>query len=681
MAFSHSSTQVRNKFQAISKKKFLAFTLIVAAVLGIFTYVSWKQQINLQQLPFINTTLLSSLPTKDASSIDTSHLADGLAPPTNKWFSGLVLQKIPKTTFPTPLSFTPTESTFSINLPDVTATGNTITNASLEPTTISVAGATHYVTTRYDELSIDLTYRDDHQALGVVTLTAGSPYVYFHALVKTSLTVRSETGTTNISGTVGSIKADKTKLTVAGFNGTKLSHATAQITTSLPAEGLATFYILPSSAEDHLLEAANNRLTSTQVSYKKTDAAYQTSIKLVTDNGQPTYLGLLPHQATSDKEVFHYDTLYGKQRLMKTSDQSFTTPLVPVADSLDLSSVNEADKELLRTTLRHDINATKLLAEDTYFSGKELYRSAQLLTLAKQLHEESIASSIQKKLHQELSTWLDPTSPRSKKYFYYDTKIHGLVGETIAFGSEDFNDHHFHYGYFIYAASTLAKYDSDFLTQYGPMVDLLVADIANYRSDEPLPLRRLFDPYFGHSWASGSAPFNDGNNQESSSEAINAWIGTTLWAQQTKNTELQLQSEWMLSNEVESTEKYWLNFNENGTPYSNGYNRSLVSLNWGGKRDYATFFSAAPSAMLGILLIPMSPTTIYQSSLGNRIDQHVDEAITNNDYQVQFGDYILMYKSLRDKTGLLDKAKALPDESIDNANSRSYLYAWIMSRR
>ena len=40
----------------------------------------------------------------------------------------------------------------------------------------------------------------------------------------------------------------------------------------------------------------------------------------------------------------------------------------------------------------------------------------------------------------------------------------------------------------------------------------------------------VFDPYRGHSWASGPSPFASGNNQESSSEAVAAWNGLALWA-------------------------------------------------------------------------------------------------------------------------------------------------------
>ena len=64
------------------------------------------------------------------------------------------------------------------------------------------------------------------------------------------------------------------------------------------------------------------------------------------------------------------------------------------------------------------------------------------------------------------------------------------------------------------------------------MVNLLIRDIASPKKDDALfPYLRCFDIYAGHSWASGHAKFGDGNNQESSSESMNAWYGMMLWGE------------------------------------------------------------------------------------------------------------------------------------------------------
>lgn len=660
-------------------KKLLAVSGVVIVVLAIFlwTFLARTQQ-QTDTPSLIDSTTLDTLTAKDASNIDTSRLATNVVAPTNKWFSGIALQKEPKAVFPSPLSFLPTDTSFEIGLPKVATTAKTIMGAHVPNIHVLIAGASSYSVTRYDELSVDLTYESASEKLGTVTLTAGSPFIFFTAARDTTLTAPIVTPSTTVDNRV-TLAGDTSTTTIAGYDGTVVDTNNTTLTARVPAGGFMTLYSIPAETPDTLLPFAGNRVTGASVAHREQGESYQTAITLKTANNKPSAFGFLPHQrAENQTSQLSYDTIYGKSKIAIDSSFRFTTKTIETIPSLPLENLSDSDKQLLITTLRRDINATIFTAEDTYFGGKSLYRAAQLLDMAHQLHQDEIAASIQQKLRRELDTWLS-TSPRSVKSFYYDTRVRGIVGQTPAFGSEDFNDHHFHYGYFIYAASILAKYDSEFLEQNKAIVDLLVADIANYKTDEKLPLRRSFDPYFGHSWASGSSPFADGNNQESSSEAINAWIGVSLWAKQTDNHTLLHEAKWMLSNEAASAAAYWLAFDKTAQPYASGYKPSLVSLNWGGKRDYATFFSAEPSALLGILLIPMSPSTVYQTAYGDKITQQVQESLSTFDGTAQFTDYILMYSALHTPEGRFEKARSLPDTAIDGANSRSYMYAWLMA--
>ncbi|MDB5177633.1 MAG: Endo,3(4)-beta-glucanase, partial [Candidatus Saccharibacteria bacterium] len=267
-------------------------------------------------------------------------------------------------------------------------------------------------------------------------------------------------------------------------------------------------------------------------------------------------------------------------------------------------------------------------------------------------------------------SWLEKNKSTTQS-FYYDTKMHGMVGNEASFGADkEFNDHYFHYGYFIYAASILAKYDHEFVKEHGAGINILVADIANYKTGEALPLRRNFDAYAGHGWASGISPFGDGNNQESSSEAMNAWTGVTLWAQQTDNKTLETEGQWMLSNEAMTAKKYWLQSNSENVDYLRAYTAPLVSLNWGGKRGYQTFFSNEPNAKLGIQLIPLSP------SLAMLIPSISEKVLASHDPSGMFSDYITMAQA--DSLNL-EAAQKLPDSAIDDGDSRTYLYAWMLT--
>ena len=126
----------------------------------------------------------------------------------------------------------------------------------------------------------------------------------------------------------------------------------------------------------------------------------------------------------------------------------------------------------------------------------------------------------------------------------------------------------------------------------------------------------MFDVYAGHSWASGTAPFADGNNQESSSEAITAWTGLPLGGGPATKT-WSAQAVWMLSSEAQAARAYWTD--RQRRPRLPGYGHQVFGINWGGKRDYATWFSPEPAAMLGIQLIPMSPSSDYLAGDPERI--------------------------------------------------------------
>jgi endo-1,3(4)-beta-glucanase len=351
--------------------------------------------------------------------------------------------------------------------------------------------------------------------------------------------------------------------------------------------------------------------------------------------------------------------------------------------SLDLSRLDQSQKDELRGTLAQDVASSAALPADTYFGGKALYRLANLLTLADQLGDTALAKTASTTLSAALRQWTDPARCKTstERCFVYDPKIKGLVGLAASFGSEQFNDHNFHYGYFLYAASVAAAHDTALRTAITPVMNLLAADLASSGSSRYFPDRRGFDAYAGHSWASGYSPFADGNNLESSSEAVSAWNGLALWSGVTGNDALTKEAVWMLSSEAASGKAYWTNFDA-ADPVYTGYQHSVVSLNWGGKREYSTWFSAEANAKLGIQLIPMSPASSYLAGDSARIAKNVSEA-TAGGYSVQFGDYLLMYSALGGSgqaKAALATARQLPEKYIDDGNSRSYLLAWIMSR-
>ena len=274
--------------------------------------------------------------------------------------------------------------------------------------------------------------------------------------------------------------------------------------------------------------------------------------------------------------------------------------------------LDDSALESIRAQLALDVDAPEELPDDTYFGGKALYRLANLLQIATQLGEDDAAEIARTRLVDALTDWTtaDRCETESTRCFVYDPEAKGIVGKVASFGSDEFNDHHFHYGYLLYAAAIAVKDDPSLQQRLQPVMDLVAADLATDGGSSFFPDQRAFDAYAGHSWASGYVPFRDGNNQESSSEAVAAWNGLALWADVTGNDPLADEARWMLANEAATAQAYWVGFDQEQSVYD-GYDHSIVALNWGSKRDYATWFSAEPAAKLGIQLIPMSPASAY----------------------------------------------------------------------
>lgn len=85
----------------------------------------------------------------------------------------------------------------------------------------------------------------------------------------------------------------------------------------------------------------------------------------------------------------------------------------------------------------------------------------------------------------------------------------GNTGED--FGNTCYNDHHFHWGYFIYTAAVIGHLDPGWIPANKAWVNAMVRDIANPTTRDPyFPQYRSFDWYAGHSWAHGLFASLDG---------------------------------------------------------------------------------------------------------------------------------------------------------------------------
>ena len=202
----------------------------------------------------------------------------------------------------------------------------------------------------------------------------------------------------------------------------------------------------------------------------------------------------------------------------------------------------------------------------------------------------------------------------------YSKLVGTLFGFPQAYYTVDgMTDHAFHYGYFINAAAQVALRDPSFVDEYGNVINELINDVATTKRnaiDSRYPYLRHFDMWEGHSWASGHADFGDGNNQESSSEAINGWAGLILYGQATGNQELTDTGIYLYTTEVNSVGEYWFDYDDDvlSPLYKKtigGNEHRYASMIWGGKYGYETWWTAEPLQTNGINILPNTAASFY----------------------------------------------------------------------
>lgn len=630
--------------------------------------------------------LIDAVPAKTVKALPAARLADDLLPPTNRWFSGLVFGEPSMPVFPLPLSFQLTDGGFAFGVPAVASEPKVIMGGFTGQIGADV-GADSQVVTAYDTASVTISQRAGETEIGTTVIAEGSPFVTFTAKAAADVAL-----TTALTASGAGDGDGVWTVTAAGRTYGLVSPgqlSTTGTTLSLAAGETAVWFALADGGSvDEFAEAARHPITGTQLDYALDGESATTSITYITADGGDTLVAAMPHQTAGLAEetvcaVGTWPSIYGELKLCAGSTLAWSVTERKADGTLDLSSISADDRERLAEQVRSDVASTPTFPADTYYGGKALARAANLLTIATQVGADDAASAIKARVVTALDRWMEPAgcAARELECFVYDAEAKGMVGLAASFGSEEFNDHHFHYGYFLYAAAVLAADDPARIAEWGPVMNLLGADLATSGSSTYFPEQRVFDAYAGHSWASGTSPFGDGNNQESSSEAVAAWNGLALWAEVTGQSDLETEATWMLSAEAASSNAYWTNFPLEDPVYA-GFDHTITSLVWGGKRDYATWFSPEPSAMLGILILPLSPVSDYLAEDPSRITVNLDDASPNG-FDVLFGDYLLMYSALRspaDAASALAESKALPEDRIDQGNSRSYLLAWIMSR-
>ena len=482
---------------------------------------------------------------------------------------------------------------------------------------------------------------------------------------------------------------------------------------SVQADICFTLAVLPKQSKELLQffgRYAHQHVTGSKVSWQYDESTSQLkntySVKTETVDSQKssesakqypgTLLALYPHQwrHTSAKLLPHtFDSVRGTMKLF--AGESFQTithfpgvlPGLPASEDFELSKLRKLiDKELTEVHLKEGIH-------DTYAEGKKLHRLTSLLLLVSQYPDEpeltELSDQLLTFLKGRLAEWFSAHQDGKAKganCFAYDPLWGTLIGYRDSFGSgNELNDHHFHYGYFLHTAAIIAAFDLKWAeeTQWGAMVKLIQDDIAcPKRNDRLFPFLRAFDPYAGHSWASGHARFGDGNNQESSSEAMLAWTSLILWGELTNNRETRDLGIFLYTTEMTAIHEYWFDIHQSNFPPT--YKATKVPMIWGGKGANGTWFSGNAEVVHGINFLPLHGGSCYLGHDPKTVKRNIDSITQENKGKPwdEWADVIWMYEALADGENAWKRyLSRSTDYPAEKGVCRPHLHNWLLTMK
>lgn len=392
---------------------------------------------------------------------------------------------------------------------------------------------------------------------------------------------------------------------------------------------LSKSYLVISAIPDlALLPAFDNyarnipRKTTLEYNYDPESGKISTTWNLQTSNlddgtDGPALQGFIPHHyknATQDFEFspIAYTSTRGKLRLARGTSFSFSYDFqgilpnfpAPISDPQD----GHAFDLELQAKLIDNFAKTMSYGSDTYFGGKDLVKLAFHTIIAEATKHPKYAA-LKEETRKALTDWLTYTPGETERYFAYYPRFKALVGFKESFGSSKFTDNHFHYGYLVHACALYGMVDPEFIDEYGAMVKLIAQQYANWdRTNELFPWLRTFDPWIGHSYADGRS-HKEGNNQESTSEAMQSWIGMFILAELLNDSAMRSIAAFGYLSEKRATLEYWFDWDEENHPEA--YKHSMVGILFNARLAYTTFFSGSPVHIHGIQYIPPAPGLNY----------------------------------------------------------------------
>jgi endoglucanase Acf2 len=598
----------------------------------------------------------------------------------DKWWVTLMTQQFSSGMWAHPLDYQTTASGLQMGYPGAaTVQGDGLYCSYVNDLTVGIDGlnAPSTAVASYSHFGVTARWTSGAMLMEA-TLCQGIPFTYF------KITGGNARIAFNGSPTIWYNQGGVVGATVGGHNygifaptGASWS-GTATMTSSLAGKNYLSVALLPDNTAQTLSffqQYAYSFVTDTRVSwtYNEQTAILTDLFSVVTQAKEGSQTGTIfaafRHQWKEMPGPFLQYTYQSARGVMKVvAGQSFTVPmkfngiLTTMPDiGVDMNTLNG---------LVNGENIPNSIGSGSCTYNKDLGKFAQLCEEANLAGNTTKRNAIVAGLESGLQNWF---TADGNPEFYYHKPWNRLIGYPTCFYADTrFADHHFHYGYYLRAASVVAEYDTAWakLQNWGGMIHMLIRDVNSWDDNDSLFGRfAYFEPYEGHGWADGMG-FANGSNQESSSESMNFNAGLILWGVMTGNRTLRDEGIFMYVNEARAIEQYWWDVDH--VTFPSGYAHTCVGQVWSNGGAYGTWFSGDKSAIHGINFLPNTVGHMYYGRCPDYIPLNYNEGFNGG-----WSDLFYEFLAYSDATTAMQKYNA--GTGIEGGNTKAACYNEIAS--
>lgn len=633
----------------------------------------------------------------------TPYLIDSLKKkpvPTNDWWSAKVKNAHCDNLFNYPLTLK------TVNSGLVTSYIPWGVISDIEPITMGVESLNHsapYISA-YSDWHITMEWKSGSQRFQT-TVGMGMPFLYYQKDSANKAQIKINTGTVTVKNEKIIIEDayNGADFVVYGPKGSTWTKNGNLYTSTLNGKNYWSMAMLPQNSTnltalaDSFQRYAYVEPVNTQANWKfdasKSEVTTTFNIKATIHEGNDSVVlsGLLPHHwahttlKSSDFLNFSYNSIRGQLKMIAQNTfeaKNTFKGILPTLPYVDVRSP-KFDPVLLQQKI-NDIQYDGLSTwTDSYNEGQVMNRLIQTARIAHEMGDEKAVKNMLKTVKSRLENWLTHTSPEVAFLFYYNKDWTAMLGYPAGHGQDNnINDHHFHWGYFIHAASFIEEFEPGWSKSFGGMIDLLVRDAASpKRDDNMFPYLRNFNPFSGHCWANGFASFPQGNDQESTSESMQFNSSLIHWGSITQNQEIRNLGIYLYCTEQAAIEEYWFDIKKRNFAKTQQY--ALVSRVWGNSYDNGTFWTGDIAASYGIELYPIHGGSFYlahDSSYAKRLWAEMAKntgILSNQANDNLWHDVYWKFLAFTDAPKAIELYNSYPKRNLKFGISDAQTYHWL----